>query len=154
MQRRNYHPAQPAFAGFPNVREPAVVTFAERGVDMGQRCQRSEKQARVEDLSIHLKLIHMCKAGFYIRRLPPLSGDVKTDVGILRENPTADHPVFACSLTRRLLGWIFEHHNAGRKGALTFIHVLPRFFPLYDMRVSIDHRHRLTPSFFKSTTTL
>src|SRR5262249_40554001 len=81
-------------------------------------------QARVEDLSIHLKLIHMGKAGFYIRRLAPLSGDVKTDVGILRKNPTADHPVFARPLTKKLLCRVFIHHHAGRKGPFTFIHVL------------------------------
>src|SRR5262245_30299924 len=93
--------------------------------------------------------MHMGKAGFYIRRLARFSGSVEADVPVLRENPTADHPVLARPLTGRLLCRVFKHHDAGPKGSLTFIHVLPCSLPLYDMGVSIDHRHRLTPSFLR-----
>src|SRR5437867_11860901 len=96
----------------------------------------------------------MGKAGFYILRFAPLSSDVETGVGVLRENPTANHPVLACRPTGRPLRLVFIHHHAGGEGPFTFIHVLPRSLPLYDMRVSIDYRHGPTPSFFKFTTTL
>ena len=89
----------------------------------------------------------MSEPGFYIRRLALLFGDVKTDIPVLRKHPTADHPVFACPLARRLLCRVFKHHDARPKGHLAFIHVLPGSLPLYDMCVRIDHCHRLTPSF-------
>ena len=115
---------------------------------MGQGRHGSEKQARVKHLNVHAEVIHMGEPGFYIRCLALLFGDVKTDVPVLGENPTADHPVFACPLTRRLLCRVFKHHDTWPKGPLAFIHVLPGSLPLDDMRVSIDHRHRLAPSFF------
>src|SRR5512133_1729850 len=82
----------------------------------------------------------MGETSFYVRHLSPFSRNVKTDVPVLCENPTADHPVFACPLTSRLLCRVFKHHHVGLKGLLAFIHELPCSFPLYDMRVSIDRR--------------
>jgi hypothetical protein len=88
----------------------------------------------------------MGKARFHIRCLSRLSGGVKTDVPILGEDPTTDHPVLACP-TGRSLCLVFEYHHAGGKNPLTFIHIFPRPLPLNDMRVSIDHGHGFIPSF-------
>ena len=136
-RRRQHHPPDTAASLLPDLREPAVVTPAERPLHIGAGGQRTQKQRRIDDLDVHGQLVHVRNARRHVGQLARLRRGVEAEVGVGHDS-LVDAPVAQAVMLR--------DEEVRRKAFVLFLHELPGLFRLDHVGVCIDeHRHILLP---------